>query len=109
MIDPEASDLLCLLTANLDAYTFLLQAQLLIEINGIPDQWLPMHKCPTPAHTTTAPKPMTQNDNQQPKQQNTNPFNPSTNSSTAALTTHTYTNQPAMFATNKTLCNLKTK
>jgi hypothetical protein len=108
-LDPEAGDLLRLPTANLDAYTFLLKAELPIEVDGIPDQWLPTHKRPTPTHTTTAHKPTTRNDNQQTKQQSSNPFNPSNNSGPLPVTTHTFTNQPAVFATNETLRDLKTK
>ena len=75
-LTPEDSDLPCLPTASLDAYTFLLKAELPIEVDGIPDQWLPAHKRPTPTPTTATPKPASQNDNQS-RQQTQNPFNPS--------------------------------
>ena len=56
-LNPADGDLPCLPTASLDAYTFLLKAELPIEVNGIPEQWLPAHKCPTPAPATAAPRP----------------------------------------------------
>ena len=40
-LNPEDGDLPCLPSASLDAYTFLLKAELPIEVDGIPDQWLP--------------------------------------------------------------------
>ena len=104
-LDPEDSNLPHLPTASLDSYAFLLKAKLPIEVNGIPDQWLLTHKWPTPAHTTAAPKPTSWNNNQ-PRQQTPNPFNPS--SSTSGVT-HTCLNQPTVSVTNEILCDLKNK
>ena len=43
-LDLMDGDLPRLPTATLDAYTFLLKAELPIEVDGILDQWLPNHK-----------------------------------------------------------------
>ena len=103
--DPADGDLPRLPAASLDAYTFRLKAELPIKVDGIPEQWLPTHKQPTPAPATAAPKPANQTDTQ-PRQQTQNPFNPS---STTGGTTHTYQNQPAVFANNEILRELKNK
>jgi hypothetical protein len=104
-LNPEDGDLPRLPSASLDAYTFLLKAELPIEVDGIPDQWLPAHKRPTTTHTTAAPKPASRNDNQS-RQQPQNPFNPS---STTGGNTRTCPNQPAVFANNETLRDLKNR
>ena len=56
-VEPLEGDLLRLPTATLDAYTFLLKAELPIEVDGIPEQWLLTHKQPTPMPPATTPKP----------------------------------------------------
>ena len=104
-LDPVDGDLPRLSTASLDAYTFLLKAELPIKVDGIPEQWLPAHKRPTPAPATAAPKPANRTDTQ-PRQQTQNPFNPS---STTGGMTCTYQNQPAVFANNEILHELKNK
>ena len=104
-LDPMDGDLPCLPTATLDAYTFLLKAELPIEVDGIPEQWLLTHKRPTMMQPAPPPKPTNQTD-AQPKQQTQNPFNPSSNTSG---THRTYTNQPAIFANNEALHELRTK
>ena len=43
-LDPADGDLPRFPTATLNAYTFLLKAELSIEVNGIPEQWLPAYK-----------------------------------------------------------------
>ena len=101
--------LLSLPIAGLDAYTFLLKAKLPIKINGILEQWwTPNHKCPALANTMTAPKPPVCNDNS-PKQQSSNPFHPASSVSSSQHIIKTNPNPLLMFATNETLCNLKTK
>jgi hypothetical protein len=104
-LDPADGDLPRLPTASLDAYTFLLKAELPIEVDGIPEQWLPTHKRPTPAPATAPPKQTNRTDTQ-PRQQTQNPFNPS---STTGGMTRTYQNQPAVFANNEVLRELKNK
>ena len=104
-LEPMEGDLPRLPTATLDAYTFLLKAELPIEVDGIPEQWLPTHKRPTLTPPATTPKPTNRTD-YQPRQQAQNPLNPSSSTSS---TTRTYNNQPAIFANNETLRELRAK
>ena len=55
-LDPAEGDLPCFPTASLDTYTFLLKAELPIDVDSIPEQWLPAHKRPTLTPTTAPPK-----------------------------------------------------
>ena len=104
-LDPTDGDLPHFPTTNLDAYTFLLKAELPIKVDGIPAQWLPAHKQPTQTPPTTTAKPTNRTDTQ-PRQPTQYPFAP--NSTTTAITC-TYQNQPAVFANNEVLRELKTK
>ena len=104
-LDPEPGDPLRLPIATLEPYTFLLKAELPIEVDGIPEQWTPTHKRNNPATITTTAKPANKTDSQ-PKQQTQNPFK---QSNTAGGTTHTYQNQPTVFTNNEILHEFKGK
>ena len=104
-LNPADGDLPHFPTATLNAYTFLLKAELSIKVDSIPEQWLPAHKRATLTPTTMAPKPANRTDNQ-PKQPTQNPFAPN---STTTNIIRTYQNQPAVFANNKMLRELRNK